>query len=204
MLLPERECLGAIRGLEHAVAAAGEDCAEWCVAPGLVLHEEDCPPRGSFAGSRCRRVAGASPSAGRTRTRRPLADQRFDVDPPAVLLGRFRRRWRGRVCSLADLLGREEGLEDAGDDPAGSPPCPTVAAHAPCHEPAGCWRPEWMRAQRPRWSSLGWILPPLGMASRAFTARFMTTCSAIPRVRVDDQGLYLSRIEVEVLADDLP
>ena len=174
--------LGTV-GLQHPIALLFENLARDGPEGLLVFDEQDrLPP---FRGHRRRRDE--------RRLRRLVDARQIDLERRASphlavhphvaagLLDRAVHHGQAEAGALPLFLGREEGLEDLRQDLLGDPAA--GVADGQHHVPA---RPPWARC-RVAWPASTSALavsmrstPPSGMASRAFTQRFITTCSSCP------------------------
>ena len=149
------------------------------------------PLAGLGAGSSERTVpAGASGSEhpeGRALTRRRLHD-----DPAPRLRDAAMRRRQPQPRAAAGLLRREERLEDA---------VPQLRSDARAGVGDGDARERLARPPRRCYTPIR-RRPPSGMASRAFSARFMTTCSSCARsATTGDRGPVGEDVELDVRAE---
>ena len=110
--------------------------------------------------------------------RRALADFGVDIDEAAGLLDDAVDGGEAEPGALADLLGREERLEDLVDDVGGMPVPVSVDLDPARSPPPACPCRRAARLPRPSTLAVRTVsLPPSGMASRALTARLTITCS---------------------------
>ena len=109
-----------------------------------------------------------------------MADFAIDIDPALMLLDDAENRGQSQAGAFADFLGGEERFENLRkifrrDAAAG-------VAHAQADEGAGAGLGGCAPAASSNSTAEVSMIscPPLGMASRALTARFISTCSIMP------------------------
>ena len=194
-LMPPAEVDGgaAVRGRQHVVAEPQQHLLDQLPLLVVVFDQQDrlaCRRAMSSLGG-----AGASAACARPRQRdredRALADLALDLDVAPRLLDDAVGGGEPEAGALPHLLGREERLEDAVRARSGGMPVPLSVTITNTVESSPAVR---MISR-----------PPTGIASRALTARFISTCSSCDRSpntgsgvgrRLDDQ--------LDVLADQPP
>ena len=107
---------------------------------------------------------------------RALADLTFDPDLAARLVGETENLAEAEAGALADLLGREEGLERALLDLGGHAAAGVGHLDAQIFAGAGCRRPRWPPSVLLRVRMVS--LPVPSIASRALTARLRMAFSS--------------------------
>ncbi len=135
---------------------------------------------------------------------RALADARIDEDEAAGLLDDAVDHGEAEPGALADLLGGEEGLEDLVDDLRRDAGAGVLDLEQRRSRPRG--RPCKPKAARSRSAATLPVrtvsLPPLGMASRALTARLTMTCSNWWTIGLDrPEVAAVADVELDLVAD---